>query len=98
MTEDPDLRSVEFQLWAMLSGRRVAARREAGVLQVDPRLLERAKLLVALGEAFSMPGCERTVDAGLDDPLQAALTLVRAADRVIDFRLTLGGFRLSFSA
>jgi len=66
-------------------------------LIADPRLLERAQLLVALEERFTVSDGV-SVAAGLDEPLPAALTLIRAADEVLDFHFRLEDFEIAFRA
>ena len=94
---DKELDVDEFELVAYLSGTLVRASRRDGVMLADPALLERAKLLIAIGDSFAYPGSSVEVAAGLEDAIQAALTLVRAADRIIHFRLQLGGLTIGYS-
>jgi hypothetical protein len=58
-------------------------------LVVHPELAERAEMLVRLGDTFEAPEAGSQIPAGFDDPIQAALTLIRAADRVLEFDLRL---------
>ena len=56
-----------------------------GVTHADSRLLDRADILVRLGELF---GDDGQVEASLDHtPLAATLTLMRACDRVTSLRM-----------
>jgi hypothetical protein len=63
---------------------------------VHPELAERAELIVRLGDTFDTSEVGTPMSAGFDDPVQAALTLIRAADRVLEFDLRLGEFVLSY--
>jgi hypothetical protein len=69
--------------------------REARLL-ADPRLVDRARMLIDLNETFALADRDYVVAAGLDEPLQAALTLVRAADHVLDFRFSVDDLDVSF--
>jgi hypothetical protein len=64
-------------------------------LLVHPEWARRAEVLVGLGETFvAQDG--RSIAAGLDNPLQAALTLVRAADRVLEFDIRLDEINMAY--
>lgn len=78
-----------------MDGRAVRANHQCGRLSADERLLDRAGLLASMGETFGEP-CGG-LPAGLADPFQAALTLVRASDRVTRFSLELDGVSFVYS-
>lgn len=65
-------------------------------LIVHPELAARADLVIQLGETFQAPDSEGSVPAGLDEPIQAALTLMRAADHVLDFNLRVDGLTVIY--
>jgi hypothetical protein len=65
-------------------------------LVVHPELAERGEILVRLGETFEAPEVGSRIPAGFDEPVQAALTLIRAADRVLEFDLRLDELVLSY--
>jgi hypothetical protein len=65
-------------------------------LLVHPQLAQRAEVLVRLGETFEVPELGSSVLAGFDDPLQAAITLMRAADRILDFDFRLDKVNLTY--
>jgi hypothetical protein len=67
-------------------------------LLCHPELRARAELVVRLGETFQVPELERSVKAGLEEPLPAALTLMRAADEILEFELRLNGLRVTYRA
>jgi hypothetical protein len=48
-------------------------------------------MLMRLGEIFDAPEVGSGIPAGFDDPVQAALTLTLAADRILEFDLLLNG-------
>jgi hypothetical protein len=64
-------------------------------LIVHPELAERAEMLVRLEETVDAPEGSR-IPAGFDEPVQAALTLIRAADRVLEFDLRFDELALSY--
>jgi hypothetical protein len=78
-----------FYLRALVDGLPVLAVWRVATLAVHPALAERARILVELGEVFGAEERVTAVRAGLDTPLQAALTLLRAADEVLDFHMHL---------
>jgi hypothetical protein len=59
--------------------------RHNGAVLADPPLLERAQVLVALGETFNHG---RIAACLSDDPTAAALTLIRACNRVHSIEMT----------
>jgi hypothetical protein len=65
-------------------------------LLVHPELAERAQMLVRLGDTFDAPEVGSRIVAGFEDPTRAALTLIRAADRVLEFDLRLDDLVLSY--
>jgi hypothetical protein len=65
-------------------------------LIVHPEFAERAEMLVRLGETFDAPVVGSQIPAGFDNPVQAALTLIRAADRILQFDLRLDELALSY--
>jgi hypothetical protein len=65
-------------------------------LLVHPELARRAELLVGSGEIFEAPELGAPILAGLDEPLQAALTLMRAADRILEFDIRLNELYLTY--
>jgi hypothetical protein len=67
-------------------------------LIVHPELAARADLLVQLGETFRAPDSDGSIPAGLDEPIQAALTLMRAADQILNFSLRVDGLAVVYPA
>jgi hypothetical protein len=67
-------------------------------LIVHPELAARADLVTQLGETFQEPDSGCSVPAGLDEPIQAALTLIRAADRILNFNLRVDGLAVVYPA
>jgi hypothetical protein len=85
-----------FYLRGMIAGEPVLAIWRDAVLACHPLWEERAELLVRMGETFEVDGHPVQTPAGLDEPLQAALTLMRAADDVVELRLELDDFTISY--
>lgn len=75
-----------FVLHGRLDAQPVKACWFCGSLLATPVLRARAELLVALGESFNADSESPTVEADLDRPLAAMLTLIRACDQVKDAR------------
>lgn len=88
VAHQPERQHRVFKLQAVLGDDVVTAVWQQGRLWADRHLLERAQLLTALDESFELPG-NRPLPAGLGEPLQAALTLMRAADRVLQLEVSL---------
>jgi hypothetical protein len=65
-------------------------------LLIHPELAQRAEVLVRLGETFEVPELGSSVLAGFDEPLQAAITLMRAADRILEFDFRLEKVNLTY--
>jgi hypothetical protein len=76
----PPLRS--FFLEGVVEHRAVHAEWRDGGLVADPLLLERAELLVSLGEQFGAPNTGPYTASLCGLPIVALLTLMRACDRV----------------
>ena len=71
-----------FRIAGFLDRLPVSAEWKDGYLTADPELFEMAELLVAAGEEFSAHGTVDPVKAGLDDPLAAALTMIRSMEGI----------------
>lgn len=83
--------SLGFDLTGVVDDRVVTARWEGGRLVSDPLLVERARLVVDLGEVFGGDDGLPRIRASLDgSPRAVFLTLVRACSRVIRARYGLG--------
>ena len=79
-----------FNLVCEIDGKLAVARWAPGSFVCDPDLLDTAAVLVSMGEVVGEPELGPPVQATVapDDPLRMLLTLVRAADRVVDCRVT----------
>jgi hypothetical protein len=77
---DIPLRVGDFRIEGVLEdGAPAAAYRIRGRLDCDDALRERAELVVAMGDRFSIEGVDSSFEAALDgEPLAVALTLARA--------------------
>jgi hypothetical protein len=85
-----------FYLRARVADHKVLALWRRNQLIVHPRLAERARLVVDLGETFQVGENELSVSAGLGDPLRAALTLMRAADEILEFKYCRDGLDVNY--
>jgi hypothetical protein len=85
-------------LSASLDGQQVFATWSDNRLIAHRELEDRARLLVGMGEAFRNPDAGPPVPAGLDQPVQAALTLIRAADQVLAFSLRVDELVMDYRA
>jgi len=65
----------------------VSAEWRDGCLVADPLLLERAQLLVGLGDQFASPHAGPFTASLNGPPVVALLTLIRACDRVWEIDL-----------
>jgi hypothetical protein len=87
-----------FWLSAYVDGvRRFAVWSDNGLL-VHPELAARAALVIQLGETFEAAESACSVPAGLDEPIQAVLTLIRAADQVVEFNLRVDELTVAYRA
>jgi hypothetical protein len=87
-----------FWLNASVNGQcRFAVWSDNGLI-VHPELAARADVVIQLGETFEAPDSEGSVPAGLDEPMQAALTLMRAADQILNFNLRVDGLAVVYPA
>ncbi len=87
-----------FYLRASVDGEPRLAIWRTNRLLVHPELEKRGRILITLGETFEAPELGSIVPAGFNDPLQAALTLIRAADRVFEFDLRLEELTIRYRA
>jgi hypothetical protein len=87
-----DHRSVRaFRLEGVVDGVPARARWTERGLECSPALLQRAEIVVALGETFDPGGGRPVVQASLDGPLRAVLpTVIRAFSRVSSIELAVG--------
>jgi hypothetical protein len=85
-----------FLLRARVGDDRVLAVWRTNKLVIHPRLAERASLVIGLGERFKFNARRLSVAAGFESPLQAALTLMRAADEVLEFSFRADGLDFSY--
>ena len=66
----------------------VSATWNGGYLMADTELLEVADILIRVGEQFHVDAT-RSIDAGLEDPLAAVLTVARSFDRITYANVTM---------
>jgi hypothetical protein len=87
--EQASTRRAAYLFWmsASVDGERHFAAWSENRLVVHPELEARAEVVVRLGETFEAPEWGCSVPAGFDEPIQAALTLMRAADEIHEFSL-----------
>lgn len=79
-----------FELIGRVGRDVVSATWRDGQLVADAALVRRADLLVGMGETFAAERGKLRVVAGLDEPLAAALTLIRSFDAVVRAKIELG--------
>ena len=80
----PSHRVVSFSLKGVIEHRSVHAEWRDGRLVADPLLLERAQLLVGLGDKFESPNAGPFTASLTGLPVVGLLTLMRACDRVFE--------------
>jgi hypothetical protein len=78
----PSYGIASFTLEGVVEHREVRAEWRDGRLLADPLLLERAHLVVGLGEQFAVPDTDPLTASLTGLPIVALLTLMRACDRV----------------
>jgi hypothetical protein len=79
-----------FKLVGRIDRSTMSATWSSGYLMTDGELIERADLLVAMGETFAVAKNQLRVAAGLGDSVAAALTLIRSFDEVSEATIALG--------
>jgi hypothetical protein len=91
----PPLRYVFYLRANVGDDSRLAIWRDRRLL-AHPELRARGEVLIDLGETFDSLEAGSPIAAGFDRPLQAALTLIRAADRVLEFDMRLDDINMNY--
>jgi hypothetical protein len=78
-----------FRVTGWVDGEPVQVVWSRGRYHCGKALLDRAALVVAMGDEFT-DGAERRITATLDDPLAALLTFIRACDKIEHVGLSQG--------
>jgi hypothetical protein len=85
--------ALEFAVRGFVDGRPTAARWRDDQLTCDPAVLVRARLVVALGDAFEVEGAEPLRASLTGPPLAVMLTIIRAFSRVTAVEVAQGSPR-----
>jgi hypothetical protein len=87
-----------FWLRAVVEGKQHLAAWLHSKLIVHRDVAARAELLIQMGKVSPAPEPIGPVPAGLDEPIQAALTLMHASDRILEFSLRVDDLAVAYQA